>query len=498
SSDLTPYLVMEFVRGQPIDRWCDERRLGVPERLRLFATLCRALHFAHQNLIVHGDVKPGNVLVGEDGLVKVVDFGIARLLDPGAGATLADVTRTLTRILTPEYASPEQLRGAALTTAADVYSLGVLLYVLLTGSKPMRSDGLTPGEWERLVAEKEPTRPSNAISSATVGATARALRGDLDRIVLMALRKEPARRYESALQFAEDLERHMRGLPVQARDDTLAYRTWTFVRRNRLAVGAALLVFLALVVGLVVALRAEQRARAEGEHARVEADSFREIAEASLEALLPAAQEPVSPEQARAVLLRRADQVRRQYAALHHLRANLLDAIGRLLLALGAGADADALVREALAIREHEFGARSLEVALSLRSLAEVQEQRAELGPAVQSLERALELHRSIRGVHTDVAMAANDLGVALRKRGRLDEAARLHEEALALRRAEPGGGRTLAVAECLADLAAVCGERGDSARAGELLDEAIAIRAEILGAEHPLTLRTKAAPDLR
>jgi eukaryotic-like serine/threonine-protein kinase len=508
----SPYLVMEYVHGVPVDRWCAEQRLTVPQRLALFVTVCRTVHFAHQNMVVHGDLKPPNILVDRAGSVKLLDFGIARL---HGSSEPAERTLTMARMLTPEYASPEQWRGEPLTPVADVYSLGVLLHVLLTGRKPFRSEGLTAGEWERLLVEREPTRPSRRLRASEGGPAfadeppaedfartcastaprlAGALRGDLDRIVLMALRKDAARRYASAEALADDVEAHLQGRPVRARDDSLAYRSWTFARRNRWAVSAGAVVVLALTVALLISLRAERLAARDAAHARIEADSFRRIAEFGLEALLPAGESAsgARAEALRGAVLEQAGRVRRRQASERHLQANLLDALGLFLLRLDAHADAETLLREALALREAEFGADSLEVALSLASLARLEQQRGRDEPAAELLARALALHRRHSGVHSDVAVAASELAGAWRRLGRLEEARALLDEALALQRAHLGP-RNPPVADTLEALAAVRRELGDAAGARALLEEAITIRRETLGEDDPETARTRA-----
>jgi len=293
-----PYFIMEYVDGLPLDEYCRQHQLLVNERLALFRTVCGAVHFAHQNLIVHRDLKPSNILVTPSGAPKLLDFGIAKLLHPETSAQLK--TSTGLRPMTPEYASPEQVRGRPITTASDVYALGVLLYELLTGQLPYRTEGCWLPEVERLICEATPEPPSVAAGRAQAlrvldrpdqrallphgvsswqrrapDAVPRRLAGDLDNIVLMALRKEPERRYASAQEFSEDLRRHLEGLPVVARKDTLAYRSGKFVRRNKVAVVAATFVFLSLLTGLVAttwqAHRADQqRLRAEQQRLRAE------------------------------------------------------------------------------------------------------------------------------------------------------------------------------------------------------------------------------------
>ena len=513
----TPYLVMEFIDGLPIDGWCDEQRLSIEQRLRLFAATCRAVHFAHRSLVVHRDLKPSNIMVDRRGEPKLLDFGIARLMDEEDALP----THTAARALTPLYASPEQLQGLTLTTATDVYSLGVVLYELLTGRRPWSSTGRSPAEWERVVSSERPTRPSSAVIARADEADAfefaarlattparlqRRLRGDLDRIVLMALRKEPERRYASAEQLAEDIERYLAGKPVRARRDTFGYRAQRFVQRNRLGVGAAALVLLAMCGGLFASWRARLQAedsaalaRAEeakalraAEHAGIEAESFRLIADFLGATFLQTVGGDPERETVSESVERQAAQVRRQYADRPHLLANLIDALGRVYAQLDLVEPAGDLLREARDIRLATFGERTMEHALSLTSLGRLAYQRGEFDQAVELLAGSLKLHRAlVDDVHSDVAAAANDLAAALRNLGHLEEARVLHEEALALRRAE-GGEDSLPLAESLNNLALVLLDQGELDEARKLTESSLEIRERILGVDHALTLQAR------
>ena len=267
TDDGIPYLVMELVEGTPIDAHCKIHSLSITRRLELFLPVCAAVHYAHQHLVIHRDLKPSNILVSPEGVPKLLDFGIAKILSPTGG-----LETTLMHALTPEYASPEQIRGQVVSTASDVYSLGVVLYQLLTGQTPYGGSTKSAPDLARAICEVEPARPSTAVSKparngrksqdlfgqtgeVSVQKLQRRLRGDLDNIVLKAMRKEPERRYASAEQFAEDIRRHLQGLPVYARQDSWSYRTGKFIRRHTAIVAATLIVILTLAVGMAVTLR---------------------------------------------------------------------------------------------------------------------------------------------------------------------------------------------------------------------------------------------------
>src|SRR5215469_9479195 len=252
TTDGSPYLVMEYVDGVPIDECCRENGLALNQRLKLFCTVCAAVAYAHKNLVVHRDIKPANILVTREGVPKLLDFGIAKLLDHESQAPT--LTRTAERVLTPEYASPEQIRGDSVTTSTDVYGLGVLLYELLAGSRPFQLQTQNPLEAMRIICDESPEPPSERISAHSESPNSKIrLHNDLDHIVLMALRKEPERRYATAAQLSTDIRAFLNGLPVAARTGTFRYRSAKFVRRHKTAVAAGV-IFLLTLAGFSTAM----------------------------------------------------------------------------------------------------------------------------------------------------------------------------------------------------------------------------------------------------
>ena len=309
TDDGLPYLVMEYVQGRWIDKYCDQKRLDNMQRLKLFLVMCDAVKFAHQNTVIHRDLKPSNILVSDTGQVALIDFGIAKLINPLLGFQQGSSTRTFFRVLTPNYASPEQARGEPPTTATDVYSLGVVLYGLLTGRAPYEVDTTDSNEIARVIEQVAPVHPSLVIDHSadsdgdessdkiaqfrrtTPAKLRRQLQGDLGNIVLMALRKEPERRYGTVAQFAADIRCYLEGLPVIARKDTFRYRAGKFIVRNKSSVTAAALLITSLLGGIAGTTtqwkRAEQlqkRAEHLAEEAGLQAQKSKDLAAQELDA----------------------------------------------------------------------------------------------------------------------------------------------------------------------------------------------------------------------
>jgi serine/threonine-protein kinase len=442
AADGTPYLVMEYVDGEAIDLWCDRHALGLSGRLALLGRVCAAVQHAHQALVVHRDLKPSNILVMADGTPKLVDFGIAKLL----GAEGAETTETL-RIMTPAYAAPEQVRGGRITVATDVYALGAVLYRLVTGRTPIDVAGASPAEIERRIGETLPAAPSAAAQGAA-GAWRRALAGDLDTIILKALRKEPERRYASVEQFAEDLRRHEAGLPVTARLDTWRYRAGKFVRRQRTAVltAAALIV---LTAGYTVQLARERdRARVEAAKAGQVATFLQNLFEVS-----DPSQSRGATITARELLDRGAQRVTQGLSDQREVQATLMQVIGRVYESLGLHQQARDQFAAALDIRRRLFGDLHHDVAESEAWLGGALEHLADVAGAEPHFREQRRIERALHsGDHEHLVSAAADLAAFLRRSERLDEAETLLRDALAMRdRLGPKEGSLAMLSDALA-----------------------------------------------
>ncbi|HKA00475.1 MAG TPA: protein kinase [Candidatus Solibacter sp.] len=400
----SPYLVMEYIEGEPVTDYCERQNLGVRERLELFEQICAAVQHAHRNLVVHRDIKPANVLVTGDGTAKLLDFGIAKLLD---GGVQMHETAASTRMLTPEYASPEQVLGEAITTSTDVYSLGVLLYEMLCGERPYRVAHDSPLEMAKQVCETAPRKPSMVASGVKAS---RELAGDLDNIVLKAMRKEPERRYLSVEQFAGDVRRFLEGRPVLARHDTLAYRAAKFLRRNLAASVAAGLLLLAIVAGTGATIWQARVATRERARAERRFNEVRELARNTLFEIDGAIGKLPGATEARALLCDRAvkllDGLARDssgdyalelelseaYRRLARVQGNVLEAnVGDHTAAQVSARKAVALAEAALALRPGDRVARR-DLSRSLFQVASA----GERGDRLAVMDRAIAIDEAL------------------------------------------------------------------------------------------------------
>src|SRR2546425_11620535 len=433
--DGTPWFVMEYGEGVPLTQFCEEHASAMPQRLRLFRAVCEAVEHAHRHLIVHRDLKPSNILVKPDGSVKLLDFGIAKQLDSLEGPV--DRTRTGLRLMTPAYAAPEQILGDPVGIHTDIYTLGVVLYELLTGRLPFDLSNRTPGEAETAIMEQGPGRPSAAAKEKSISRRAWA---DLDVLCLTAMHIEPQRRYRTVEALIRDVDHYLAGEPLEARPDTFGYRIGKFVRRNWQPVSAAaasLLVVVGLVVFYTVRLATARNA------AVAEAARTQRIQRFMLN-LFQGGDEAVGPADSLRVvtLVDRGVQDARSLDGEPAVQAELYETLRSIYQKLGKLDMADSLVRTALAQRRSLFGSDHAEVAKSLVALGRLRVDQAKYQEAEQLIREGLEMgKRHLRPGHPAIASATLALGQVLEESGKYEEGIKVLEQAVGLRSAAGGGG---------------------------------------------------------
>ncbi len=540
----TPFIIMEYVDGVSLDEYCEEKHLSVVQCLDLFRDVCAALQHAHKHSTIHRDIKPSNILVNRSGTVKLVDFGIARVLDAADGV---DRERTATgqQMMTPLYASPEQLRGGVVSTATDIYSMGVVLYKILTGRSPYMAREGSAQEMAHLVESALPAKPSELLlrpdpDNPTIGPSdtrkrSREVRGDLDTIVLMAMRKESERRYSSVEQFSEDILRYLRGRPVIAQPDTFEYRTRKFLRRNAVGAVAATIVIITLIASSVVGFSLYRRAETErraAEAARDVALQNEETADAVSKFLTNLFDE-AGPEKSLGQVLTARDIVDRGAARVHvelgdqpAIRARVLKSIGDVYNMLAEPDSARAMLEESIRIERKIHGDTHQDLASSLRAygdlLSAIGDHQGALRQHLEALDvmrrlygtedrrlppfmNRIALNNPTMGIDEKIAMfrrslaiiegsfGVNDpvvghylinLGGALRGAGQYEEAYRVLTRSLDIREAALGADHPL-VAQSMSSIASTLNAMGRYAEAVPLQEQALAIREKVYGAEH-------------
>jgi eukaryotic-like serine/threonine-protein kinase len=503
--DGTPYLVMEYIDGEPIDAYCNRHRLAPEERVALVRTVCSAVHYAHQNLIVHRDLKPNNILITPQGAPKLLDFGIAKLLDTRQSAQTLTVTHAEYRVMTPAHASPEQVRGDVITTSSDIYVLGVLLYELLCGRRPFQLQGASLLEMERIICEQEAPAPSEmtartarespdlladivACRSTTPARLQKYLRGDIDNIVGMAMRKDPERRYSSAEQLAADLERHLNGKPVLASKDTWLYRTRKFVGRHKLAVAASTAAVVTLAAFATITFVQAQRIAYERDVATAERTRAEQVSSFLVELfeLSDPSRSRGNQVTARELLDIGARRVSLGLADQPETRATLLGTIGTVYQSLGLYSDSVALLEQGLQTRIRIHGPRHPAVAQALRELGDALCDRGDLEQCEARLAASLDMQRELLGADSlEIAPTLTAQAKLAQLRGDSETAERLYDQSLQMYRTH-GKERTTDATSVMNELAGLYSYRGRHDRAETLYRAALDIDRQALGNDHP------------
>jgi len=457
SDDGLPYLVMEFIDGVPITEYCDKNKLTTRSRLELFRTVCGAVQYAHQNLVVHRDIKPGNVLVNQEGRPKLLDFGIAKLIDKNVNETDKGLTKTGMWNLTPEYASPEQINGENITTRSDIYSLGILLYELITGHQPYKITGATPAAISKIITEEQIDKPSDKFRSTEDisgfdGSVKKItpesisemrnekperiyqyLKGDLDNIVIKATHKDPERRYSSVDQFSEDIKRYLTGLPVIARKDTLTYRMSKFISRHKIGVALSVLLTLILLTSTILITWQADLAAKQRDKAQTEALKFEQV-NSFLQEMLSSVDPTEIGRDVKVydILERAAEDIEINLKNQPDIEASIRSTLGNTYVSLGEYDKGVPFLEKALQINEEIYGVNSGQVAKSFHDLGLYYDWIGNYKIADSLYGKSIKIFRNvIRKPDKNFAAAINDYAVLRMNYGQYDEAENYFKEAL-------------------------------------------------------------------
>ena len=505
-----PYFTMEYVDGKPITEYCDEKNLTIDQRLKLFRKVCEAILYAHQNLVIHRDIKPSNILVKEDGTVKLLDFGIAKVFEEDEDQKY--VTRTGMRVMTPEYASPEQVKGEPVSTATDIYSLGLILYQLLSGCPPYELKSTSALEMERVICLTEPQKPSSMMTKihaiklksdeeispeiisknrgTSVSRLKKRISGDLDNICLTAIRKEPERRYSSIAQLITDIDNHLTGQPITARKSTASYRAKKFVLRHK--AGVIVIAIAVLIIALVTTFYTIQLAE-ERDKAQLEAEKSKKVSE-----FLSGIFKVSDPEQsrgetitARELLDNGVKKIDRELSDQPEVLANMLGVTGNVYESLGLYEKALPLLSRSYELSDSIFGSQSPETAKSLNDLANLNFAMGNYEPAIEKFDKAIVIRKSVFGESSlETAESMNDLAMVLREEGKYDEAEKLLNHSLSIRK-KFIHGKSSEVALSMNNLAMVKEDKGEYDEAKKLFKESLEMLENLYGKIHPSVSET-------
>jgi eukaryotic-like serine/threonine-protein kinase len=484
--DGTPWFVMERVEGVPLTEYCEKQQSSLEERLQLFRSVCEAVQYAHSNAVIHRDLKPSNILVKKDGSVRLLDFGIAKQLE-GLDVSV-DQTMTGLRLMTPAYAAPEQIRGDHIGVQTDVYSLGVILYQLLTGQLPFDLSNLTPAEAATVITEHEPGKASVAAKRTTAKASVptvdNAAWSDIDVLCLTAMQKEPQRRYRSVEALIRDVDHFLAGEPLEARPDTVGYRIGKFVRRNRRPVIAAAFAFasvVALIVFFTVRLtKARNLAQAQAAQTQRIQQFMMNLFQGGDEAAGPAADMKVI------TMMDRGVQQAQALKADPSAQADLYETLGSIYQKLGKLDRADTLLQQALDQRKRLFGADSSEVAESLVTLGQLRSDQAQYEQAEKLIRQGLDMERNLPRDSSAVLTAETALGAAVASRGNYQQAIQVLDDAVRVQ-SRPGMPPTPGLANSLSELARAHYEAGHYKIADPLFRRVLEMHRQLYGLQHPL-----------
>lgn len=495
--DGLPYLVMEFIDGIPITDFCHQKKLSLEEKLKLFREVCTAVQYAHQNLIVHRDLKPGNILVTKDGIPKLLDFGIAKLIDEELVDNNEDLTRTGVWHLTPEYASPEQIKGEKITTASDIYSLGVLLYQILTGYQPYKISNNSPAAISKIITEEIIQKPSEKVKDKSRehaesnlflnDKISNQLKGDLDNIVLKAMHKDPARRYVSVEQFSEDIRRHLSGLPVIAQKDTAGYRLSKFIQRHKVGFISSVGFIVFLIINLIAIIWQANIAANERDKAKLEAQKVETVNKFLLDMLSSVDPTEIGRDvKVYDVLRKSALGVEKGFKDQPGIEASIQKTISKTLTSLGEYDEAKPHLLRSLLLNERVYGKQSNQASESNYELALYYHWIGELKTADSLYKKSLQIFKRNSDVSKrSLASTLNDYGILKSDFAEFDESKKMYEESLNIL-LENYGEKDRDVASLYNNLAIVMQAQKDLDGAEKYFHKALELNIELFGENRP------------